>query len=69
MGIRQMGPLVGGAISLALNIKTAEKGKVTYTTTENIKERPRNAFDGRTPWLDLYKENNEKNELYLSATL
>ncbi|KAF7195461.1 Notoamide biosynthesis cluster protein O' [Pseudocercospora fuligena] len=32
MGIRQMGPLVGGAISLALNIKTAEKGKVTYTT-------------------------------------
>lgn len=32
MGIRQMGPLVGGAISLALNIKTSEKGKVTYTT-------------------------------------
>ncbi|KAJ4335342.1 hypothetical protein N0V95_008917 [Ascochyta clinopodiicola] len=32
MGIRQMGPLVGGAISLALNIKTKEKGKVTYTT-------------------------------------
>lgn len=27
-----MGPLVGGAISLALNIKTSEKGKVTYTT-------------------------------------
>ncbi|KAJ5787895.1 Major facilitator superfamily domain general substrate transporter [Penicillium paradoxum] len=32
MGIRQMGPLVGGAISLALNIKTAQAGKVTYTT-------------------------------------
>ncbi|TKW58835.1 UNC93-like protein [Colletotrichum tanaceti] len=32
MGIRQMGPLVGGAISLALNIKTSQKGKVTYTT-------------------------------------
>ena len=32
MGIRQMGPLVGGAISLALNIRTSEKGKVTYTT-------------------------------------
>jgi hypothetical protein len=32
MGIRQMGPLVGGAISLALNVKTSEKGKVTYTT-------------------------------------
>ncbi|KAJ4314644.1 hypothetical protein N0V94_006374 [Neodidymelliopsis sp. IMI 364377] len=32
MGIRQMGPLVGGAISLALNVKTKEKGKVTYTT-------------------------------------
>lgn len=27
-----MGPLVGGAISLALNVNTAEKGKVTYTT-------------------------------------
>ncbi|CAG8926096.1 unnamed protein product [Penicillium salamii] len=32
MGIRQMGPLVGGAISLALNVGTSEKGKVTYTT-------------------------------------
>ncbi|CAG8098774.1 unnamed protein product [Penicillium olsonii] len=32
MGIRQMGPLVGGAISLALNVGTAETGKVTYTT-------------------------------------
>ena len=32
MGIRQMGHLVGGTISLALNVKTSEKGKVTYTT-------------------------------------
>ncbi|CAI7588672.1 hypothetical protein PCG10_009825 [Penicillium crustosum] len=32
MSIRQMGPLVGGAISLALNINTAHVGKVTYTT-------------------------------------
>lgn len=32
MGIRQMGPLVGGAISLALNVGTAHAGKVTYTT-------------------------------------
>ncbi|EME39889.1 hypothetical protein DOTSEDRAFT_178736 [Dothistroma septosporum NZE10] len=32
MGLRQMGPLVGGAISLALNVATKEKGKVTYTT-------------------------------------
>ena len=32
MGIRQMGPLVGGAISLALNSKTNSAGKVTYTT-------------------------------------
>ncbi|KAL4802206.1 major facilitator superfamily domain-containing protein [Aspergillus unguis] len=32
MGIRQMGPLVGGAISLALNVNTAHTGKVTYTT-------------------------------------
>ncbi|CAG8333985.1 unnamed protein product [Penicillium salamii] len=32
MCIRQMGPLVGGAISLALNVGTSEKGKVTYTT-------------------------------------
>ncbi|KAL4863916.1 hypothetical protein BDV12DRAFT_201632 [Aspergillus spectabilis] len=32
MGIRQMGPLVGGAISLALNVNTDHVGKVTYTT-------------------------------------
>ncbi|KAJ5899772.1 hypothetical protein N7495_004516 [Penicillium taxi] len=32
MGIRQMGPLVGGAISLALNINIAHTGKVTYKT-------------------------------------
>lgn len=32
MGIRQMGPLVGGAISLALNVNTAHVGKVTYNT-------------------------------------
>ncbi|CEN60815.1 Putative Duf895 domain protein membrane protein [Aspergillus calidoustus] len=32
MGIRQMGPLVGGAISLALNVHTAQAGKVSYTT-------------------------------------
>ena len=32
MGIRQMGPLVGGAISLALNVNAAHVGKVTYTT-------------------------------------
>lgn len=32
MGIRQMGPLVGGAISLALNINTDHVGKVTYKT-------------------------------------
>ncbi|OJI99498.1 hypothetical protein ASPVEDRAFT_50930 [Aspergillus versicolor CBS 583.65] len=32
MGIRQMGPLVGGAISLAINVKTAHTGKVSYTT-------------------------------------
>ncbi|KAJ5313488.1 uncharacterized protein N7443_000372 [Penicillium atrosanguineum] len=32
MGIRQLGPLVGGSISLALNINTAHVGKVTYTT-------------------------------------
>lgn len=32
MGIRQMGPLVGGAISLALNVNTSHVGKVTYTT-------------------------------------
>lgn len=27
-----MGPLVGGAISLALNVNTSHVGKVTYTT-------------------------------------
>ncbi|KAL4911732.1 MFS general substrate transporter [Aspergillus aurantiobrunneus] len=32
MGVRQMGPLVGGAISLALNVNTAHAGKVSYTT-------------------------------------
>ncbi|KAJ6137947.1 Major facilitator superfamily domain general substrate transporter [Penicillium samsonianum] len=32
MSIRQMGPLVGGAISLALNVNAAHVGKVTYTT-------------------------------------
>ncbi|CAI7586863.1 unnamed protein product [Penicillium glandicola] len=32
MSIRQMGPLVGGSISLALNVNTAHVGKVTYTT-------------------------------------
>ncbi|KAK4503396.1 hypothetical protein PRZ48_004311 [Zasmidium cellare] len=32
MGIRQMGPLVGGAISLALNVNSKEKGKVSYNT-------------------------------------
>ncbi|KAL4784884.1 major facilitator superfamily domain-containing protein [Aspergillus varians] len=32
MGIRQMGPLVGGAISLAINVNTAHEGKVAYTT-------------------------------------
>lgn len=32
MSIRQMGPLIGGAVSLALNANTAEKGKVSYTT-------------------------------------
>lgn len=32
MGIRQMGPLVGGSISLALNVNTAHAGKVTYKT-------------------------------------
>lgn len=32
MGIRQMGPLVGGAISLAINVNTAHTGKVSYNT-------------------------------------
>ncbi|KGO41281.1 Major facilitator superfamily domain, general substrate transporter [Penicillium expansum] len=32
MSIRQLGPLVGGAISLALNINASHVGKVTYTT-------------------------------------
>lgn len=32
MCIRQLGPLVGGAISLALNVKTTHVGKVSYNT-------------------------------------
>jgi len=32
MGIRQLGPLIGGSISLALNINTAHQGKVGYNT-------------------------------------
>lgn len=32
MGIRQLGPLIGGSISLALNVKTAHRGKVGYNT-------------------------------------
>jgi len=32
MGIRQVGPLLGGAISLALNANTAHVGKVGYNT-------------------------------------
>lgn len=32
MGIRQLGPFVGGCISLALNINTAHTGKVGYNT-------------------------------------
>ncbi|KFY82320.1 hypothetical protein V500_10629 [Pseudogymnoascus sp. VKM F-4518 (FW-2643)] len=32
MCIRQLGPLVGGAISLALNVKTTHAGKVSYNT-------------------------------------
>jgi hypothetical protein len=32
MGIRQIGPLLGGAISLALNANTRHTGKVSYNT-------------------------------------
>jgi hypothetical protein len=32
MAIRQLGPLIGGAISLALNVNTAHVGKVSYNT-------------------------------------
>lgn len=32
MAIRQCGPLIGGSISLALNIDTAHQGKVSYNT-------------------------------------
>lgn len=32
MGIRQLGPLVGGCISLALNVNTKHTGKVSYNT-------------------------------------
>lgn len=32
MGIRQLGPLIGGSISLALNVNTAHQGKVSYNT-------------------------------------
>lgn len=32
MGIRQLGPLVGGSISLALNVTTKSTGKVSYNT-------------------------------------
>jgi hypothetical protein len=32
MCIRQLGPSVGGAISLALNVKTTHVGKVGYNT-------------------------------------
>lgn len=32
MAIRQCGPLIGGAISLALNANTAHRGKVSYNT-------------------------------------
>lgn len=32
MAIRQLGPLVGGSVSLALNVNTAHKGKVSYST-------------------------------------
>lgn len=32
MGIRQLGPLIGGSISLALNVNTAHRGKVSYNT-------------------------------------
>lgn len=36
MCIRQLGPLVGGAISLALNINTNYAGKVTYTKYQGL---------------------------------
>lgn len=32
MGIRQFGPLIGGCISLALNVDTTHTGKVSYNT-------------------------------------
>lgn len=32
MGIRQIGPLIGGSISLALNANTSHVGKVGYNT-------------------------------------
>lgn len=32
MGIRQCGPLIGGSISLALNVNTQTTGKVSYNT-------------------------------------
>lgn len=32
MGIRQLGPLIGGSISLALNVNTHGTGKVSYNT-------------------------------------
>jgi hypothetical protein len=36
MGIRQLGPLVGGAVSLAVNVNTAHTGKVSYTTYQGL---------------------------------
>ncbi|EFX04873.1 duf895 domain protein membrane protein [Grosmannia clavigera kw1407] len=36
MGIRQLGPLVGGSISLALNVNTAHAGKVSYKTYQGL---------------------------------
>ncbi|CAD0016700.1 unnamed protein product [Aureobasidium pullulans] len=36
MGIRQLGPLVGGAISLAINVNTAHTGKVSYKTYQGL---------------------------------
>ncbi|KAH6659123.1 major facilitator superfamily domain-containing protein [Truncatella angustata] len=32
MGIRQLGPLIGGSISLAINVNTRSTGKVSYNT-------------------------------------
>lgn len=32
MSVRQLGPLIGGAVSLALNVGTAHRGKVGYET-------------------------------------